>query len=403
MSTTKKVLMVMPHMMGGGAERVAAQIMNKLNERGYETVFVLTSAKKNEVVRTDLNERTQLILLTEEMKAETAGQKLSHLSARVYSTVFGKLYEKQNKYVPASIGKATIDWQYHREIAWFRNYLKQNPDMPVILFLQPAIPIVLLTAEKLPNRIIVSERMDPNRLMRKRYGKCFLEKYYTRADSIVFQTNTAMHIYPEILSDKGTVIPNPLKKNLPEPYHGERDKVISTFCRIHPDKDLITLLKAFNMFHEFHSDFSLRIIGDAKNKTEIQYKDELIKYVKEHNLEESVLFSPFTPNVHQEIIRDAMYVNSSVSEGLSNAMLESMAIGLPVICTDCPVGGAKDTIINGNNGLLVSMKNPQELCDAMSRIANDNQFALKLSKNAARIRADLELGKVVDKWEKLIQ
>ena len=129
----------------------------------------------------------------------------------------------------------------------------------------------------------------------------------------------------------------------------------------------------------------------------------MIKYVKEHNLEESVLFVPFTPNVHQEIIRDAMYVNSSVSEGLSNAMLESLAIGLPVICTDCPVGGAKDTIINGKNGLLVSMKNPQELCDAMSKIANDNQFALNLSKNAARIRDDLELGKVVDKWEKLIK
>ena len=65
----KKVVMVMPHMVGGGAERVAAQIMNKLNERGYDTRFILTSAKKNEVVRSDLNEKTQLILLTEEMKA----------------------------------------------------------------------------------------------------------------------------------------------------------------------------------------------------------------------------------------------------------------------------------------------------------------------------------------------
>ena len=105
----KKVVMVMPHMVGGGAERVAAQIMNKLNERGYDTRFILTSAKKNEVVRSDLNEKTQLILLTEEMKAETTGQKLAHLPARAYSTIFGKLYEKQNKYVPASIGKATIE------------------------------------------------------------------------------------------------------------------------------------------------------------------------------------------------------------------------------------------------------------------------------------------------------
>ena len=80
----KKVVMVMPHMVGGGAERVAAQIMNKLNERGYDTRFILTSAKKNEVVRSDLNEKTELIILTEEMIAETSGQKLVHLPARAY-------------------------------------------------------------------------------------------------------------------------------------------------------------------------------------------------------------------------------------------------------------------------------------------------------------------------------
>ena len=38
---SKKVLMVLPHMAGGGAERVAAQIMNKLNERGYGLIYLL--------------------------------------------------------------------------------------------------------------------------------------------------------------------------------------------------------------------------------------------------------------------------------------------------------------------------------------------------------------------------
>ena len=174
MMDRKKVLMVMTQMMGGGAERVAAQIMNKLNERGYDTRFV-----RQDVVRTDLNEKTELILLSEEIKAETIGQKLAHLPARAYSTVFGKLYEKQNKYVPASVGKATIEWQYHREIAWLRKYLQDNPDMTVIVFLQPSIPMVLLAAQGLPNKIIISERADPNRLMKKRYGKSFIEKYYT--------------------------------------------------------------------------------------------------------------------------------------------------------------------------------------------------------------------------------
>ena len=403
MSERKKVLMVMPHMLGGGAERVAAQIMNKFNERGYDTRFVLTSARKNEVVRSDLNEKTELILLTEEINKESSVQKLVHLPARAYSTVFGKLYEKQDKYVPASIGKATIEWQYHREIKWFREYLRQNPDMTVIMFLQPAIPVVLLAAEKLPNRIIVSERMDPNRLLKKRYGKNFIERYYIRANHIVFQTKTAMQLYPDALADKGAVIPNPLKTGLPEPYHGERNKVISIFCRIHPDKDLMTLLEAFRLFHQTHKDYNLEIIGDAKNNKEIQYKNDLTKYVSENGLESAVVFKPFSGTVHQEIVCNSMYVNSSVSEGLSNAMLESMAIGLPVICTDCPVGGAKDTIDDGVNGILVPMRDPEKLSGAMKAIADDKNFALKLSENAAKIREELKLDKVVDRWEMMIQ
>ena len=72
----KKVLMVIPHMVGGGAERVSSQIINQMNSCGYDTKFILTSSKKNEVVRTDLNEKTELILLTEELKTETVFEKL---------------------------------------------------------------------------------------------------------------------------------------------------------------------------------------------------------------------------------------------------------------------------------------------------------------------------------------
>lgn len=392
----------MPHMVGGGAERVAAQIINKLNERGYDTRFILTSAKKNEVVRSDLNEKTELILLTEEMKAETTGQKLAYLPARAYSTIFGKLYEKQDKYVPDSIGKATIEWQYHREISWLRKYMQYNPDMSVIVFLQPSIPIVLLAAQNLTNKVIISERMDPNRLMKKRYGKKFIEKYYKSADNIVFQTEAAKKMYPESLLGKSVVIPNPLKDNLPQPFHGERNNYISTFCRIHPDKDLITLMKAFNLFLQKHSDYKLRIIGDAKNEKELQYKQEILEFVKDNGLEDSVLLMPFNSNVHQDIIHDAMYVNSSISEGLSNAMLEAMAIGMPVVCTDCPIGGAKDTIQNGVNGMLVPVGNPEAMCEAMKRIVEDEKLSIKLSENAKKIREDLRLDKVVDQWEKLI-
>lgn len=398
----KKVLMVMPHMVGGGAERVAAQIMNKLNERGYDTRFILTTAKKNEVVRSDLNEKTELILLTEEMKAETTGQKLSHLPARAYSTVFGKLYEKQNKYVPASVGKATIEWQYHRKIAWLRRYLLDNPDMTVIVFLQPSIPMVLLAVQGLPNKIIISERADPNRLMKKRYGKPFIEKYYTRADAVVFQTEDAKSVYPETVSAKGTIIPNPLKDNLPKPYHGKRNKNITTFCRISNQKNLALLVDAFAKVHKDHPDYTLRVIGDAPNDEGEQVLKAINSQIEELNLQDAVKLEPFMANVHEAIIKDAMYVNSSDYEGISNAMLEAMAIGMPVVCTDCPIGGAKATITDVENGLLVPIQDAESLSKAINRVIEEDDLADKLSYNACKLRDELSLDKITDQWISLL-
>ena len=398
----KKVVMVMPHMVGGGAERVAAQIMNKLNERGYDTRFILTSAKKNEVVRSDLNEKTELILLTEEMKSETTGQKLAHLPARAYSTIFGKLYEKQGKYVPASVGKATIEWQYHREIAWLRNYFQQNTDMTVIVFLQPSIPMVLLAAQGLPNKVIISERADPNRLMKKRYGKPFIEKYYIRADAAAFQTEDAKAVYPEAIAKKGIVIFNPLKDNLPQPYHGERNENITTFCRISNQKNLPLLLEAFSQVHSKHPEYMLRIIGDAPNKEGREVLQALDKKIGALNLKESVKLEPFMKNVHEAIIKDAMYVNSSDYEGISNAMLEAMAIGMPVVCTDCPIGGAKATITNGENGLLVPIQNAEELANEMNRVIEEDGLAIKLSQNASKLRNEISLDNITDKWISLL-
>ena len=398
----KKVVMVMPHMVGGGAERVASQIMNKLNERGYDTRFILTSAKKNEVIRSDLNEKTELILLTEEIKAETAGQKIAHLPTRAYSTFFGKLYEKQGKYVPASIGKATIEWQYHREIKWLRNYLKQNSDMTVIAFSQPAMPIIVLAADKLPNKVIISERADPNRLMKKRYGKPFIEKYYTRADVAVFQTEDAKSVYPEAVSKKGTVIFNPLKDNLMQPYHGERNKYITTFCRISNQKNLPLLVEAFDQVHSKHPEYTLRIIGDGSNEEGREVLQKIESRLNEFGLKKSVKFEPFMQNVHEAIIKDCMYVNSSDYEGISNAMLEAMAIGMPVVCTDCPIGGAKATITDGENGLLVPIQNSEALSSAINRVIEDKEFADKLSQNASQIREELSLDKITEKWMQLL-
>ena len=87
---------------------------------------------------------------------------------------------------------------------------------------------------------------------------------------------------------------------------------------------------------------------------------------------------------------------------MSNAMLEAMAIGMPVICTDCPIGGANAVIQNGENGILTQVGNAEELSEAMKKIAGDKAFADKLSKNASQIREKMSLENTARKWMELL-
>ena len=97
-----------------------------------------------------------------------------------------------------------------------------------------------------------------------------------------------------------------------------------------------------------------------------------------------------------------MFVSSSDYEGLSNSMLEAMAIGLPTVCTDCPVGGARMVIRDGENGLLVPVGDREALAAAMCRVADDRALAETLSQNGRTLREKLSIGVIADEWERLI-
>ena len=80
-----------------------------------------------------------------------------------------------------------------------------------------------------------------------------------------------------------------------------------------------------------------------------------------------------------------------------------MALGLPVICTDCPPGGAKTVIETGQNGILVPVGDVKKLADAMFNVLSDNKLKRTLSKNAVEIRQRLDVKNIADKWEKYIE
>lgn len=396
----KKVLMVMPVLKGGGAERVASILTNEFYKNGYTCEFLLTSCNRDEVISRDLDENIPVLILRDFFKNSVADVLYKFL--RVFSSVLCKPLETTKKSVPSFFSYLSFVANYHKEIDALKEILKKSPDATVVTFLQPSIPMVLLAGRKTKNRIVISERNDPKRLMKHRYGYKFIKKYYQRADAVIFQTEDAKNTYPENIASKGTVIFNPIKENLPERYMGERNKNITTFCRISYQKNLPLLVEAFSNIHKEYEDYRLRIIGNTQNEDDEKALKEIKVLIEELKIADFVDFEPFSLNVHKEIIEDAVYVNSSDYEGMSNAMLEAMAIGMPVVCTDCPIGGAKAVIKDGENGILVPVGDSEALAEAIKKVISEVELSEKLSKNAVKIKDELSLENIAKKWMELL-
>lgn len=145
------------------------------------------------------------------------------------------------------------------------------------------------------------------------------------------------------------------------------------------------------------TDYRLVIYGDGPER------EDILSYIKLRNLSDSVDLFHNCSDVHEKIIKSSMFVSSSNYEGLSNSMLEAMAIGLPTICTDCPCGGARMVIKNNINGLLVPTGDKDSLAVAMEKIAKNQQLSQKLSNNSKKLRDMLSLDKIAKQWESLFE
>lgn len=395
----KKIIMCIAGMRGGGAERVASVLLNAFKKQGFGVSVFATSMRRSDIIRQTLDGD---ISITVPDGGERSVLRVFYAAVRLLSSFICRLYEMCGKSVPAYFAYLSFKSQYFHEISSFRSVLKNEPDASVIAFLQPSIPIALLAARGLDNKVVISERGDPERLMKKRFGRKFIEKYYSRADFVVFQTEDAKRTYPENIAKKGVVIFNPITPGLPQPYDGERNKIITTFCRISRQKNLPVLLDAFKDVHKRHSDCKLRIIGSPQNADDESLFKEIKDKITHDGLTDAVIMEPFSKNVHSLILKDFMYVNSSDYEGMSNAMLEAMAIGLPCVCTDCPIGGANAVIRDGENGLLVPVGDPDTLAEAIERVISQPEFAFKLSQNARKIREELKTENIAEAWLNVI-
>lgn len=112
------------------------------------------------------------------------------------------------------------------------------------------------------------------------------------------------------------------------------------------------------------------------------YTQELKLLTERLALKDRVIFTGFRPDVEQIVTELAVSVLPSLSEGLSNTLLESMAAGLPVVATR--VGGTAEVVQDFENGLLVPPSDPAALAEAICRCLDRPEFAARLGQAARR-------------------
>ena len=178
MSNKKQLTFIMPVMKGGGAEKVAALLLNEFNKNGYECELLLTNSGREEFIDRGLDPDIKVTFLCELFGSKNIFGKTFLALFRLFASVICKIPEAIGRRVPAGFAYLSFKAQYFDELKALTKLIKNNPDASIISFLQPSIPLTLLATRKLPNRVVVSERADPYRLLKKRYGYNFIKKYF---------------------------------------------------------------------------------------------------------------------------------------------------------------------------------------------------------------------------------
>jgi glycosyltransferase involved in cell wall biosynthesis len=349
----KNILFVISSIGGGGAERVACRLVNEFSKKHKVYLMYFDIKEKEYPVDPKV---TKIPFIADKNKIDNKTKKKINQKT-----------QKMNK-----IEKIRI---------------QNKIDITISFLFWPNIYNV--DAEGGTKKIL-SERSDPDG-KGEDYFKNMISAY-EKADIVVFQTEFTKNKFPENIKKKGIIIPNPINIScFSEPLLMKK-KIVSV-GRLVPQKNHTLLIKAFAVFLKTHKDYNLHIYGIGN------ILDELKLVARENNVEEFVHFEGFCEDVHERIKDAEQFVFSSNYEGMPNALMEAMMMGLPCISTNC--SGIGEIICNEIDGLLVPKEDVSSLSKAMCRLSDDKALQNKL-REAARIKAEAwKTETIAEKWEEL--
>lgn len=282
-----------------------------------------------------------------------------------------------------------------RNLFWLRKYIKENADI-VISFNASMNIYILLATMGLKNKVIVADRNDPRKIPQKKIMRLVRNILYHLADGIVIQNKRNEEYFDKFIRKKSVVIYNPVEL---EKYKGKalltpKKKRIVTIGRTIPVKNQKMLIKAFANIKKYYSDYTLTIYGEGF------LLEKLKQYANSLGISDSVEFPGAVKNVHELILDAQIFVLCSNFEGMPNALIEAMVLGLPVISTK--VSGATDMINNEQNGLLIDIEDEISLEKSILYFIENKELREICSQNAVRIADKLKINLIMKQWLEFI-
>ena len=352
---SRRVTLFISSLSNGGAERVTCNLANFLSEKGYR-VDIITLSNKNDTYKVE--EGVRRINLLD--KSEQKGKVRNYLIER------GRL----------------------------RKYINENNDVDCYITMLPINSFMLTRLRrKINGKIIVSDRVNPasyNRI------NGFMMGYAARnSDGLVVQTSEIREWYKKV--SNVVIIPNAINKDINLSRSRKKEKKFVAVGRLTKQKNYPMLIEAFRLFNDRHPGYSLEIFGGGSEEKTLK------EIVEEKKLNNMVIFKGYVSNVSEQISDATGFVMASNYEGMSNALIEAMCMGLPCVATDCDGGGAREIIINMENGILIKKNDVTGMLKGMLRIVEDERLNSKISKNARKLRDGLNPETIYKRWQIFIE
>ncbi len=323
-NSTNKYMFITTTLFGGGAERVVSLLSSSLAELGNAVCVLKYYGVDNEY---PISDKVTVINMSNGCHADY--QKISYLE----------------------------------KVKRIRRIIKeQKPDFVIPFLFQVAL-CTELACVGLKTNVLQSMRIDPASSPAFKPFRILRDLLVYKSKATFVQNQAQKDYFPKKYHHKIYVLFNPISEGLlSAQWNPPKDQfVVCGVGRLEQQKNFMLLIDSFCMAFAETPEAVLRIYGQG---TQL---DALKAYAKKTGLGDRIQMMGRSNDIRSVYEGTSLFVLSSDFEGMPNALLEAMAVGVPCISTDCPTGPS-DLIDHGENGLLVPVGDVNAMAEAMQTV-----------------------------------